>query len=107
MRQRINRREHFRRGNATGHPTCRAIPPSKPIARGAKMHDAKMSHPAGQPDLLERAAKPKPTIVIARRRGKQFVDAPDMTPEKHRRRGDAANALFRELSARAAGKDRT
>lgn len=30
-----------------------------------------------------------------------FGDAPDMTPEEHRRRGDAADALFREIVRRA------
>jgi hypothetical protein len=30
----------------------------------------------------------------------------DMTPEEHRRRGDAADALFREVVRRATGKDR-
>jgi hypothetical protein len=39
------------------------------------------------------------------RRRKRFVDA-DMTAEEHRRRGDNAEALFRELVRRATGKDR-
>jgi hypothetical protein len=30
---------------------------------------------------------------------------PDMTPEEHRRRGDAAAALFKELVRRATGGD--
>jgi hypothetical protein len=29
---------------------------------------------------------------------------PDMTPEEHRRRGDAAEALFRELTRRVRGE---
>jgi len=32
-----------------------------------------------------------------------FGDAPDMTPEEHRRRGDAADALWHELVRRAVG----
>ena len=36
--------------------------------------------------------------------GKQFGDAPDLTPEEHQRRGDAADALWRELVRRATGK---
>ena len=46
----------------------------------------------------------KSAIVTVRRRGKQFGDAPDLTPEEHQRRGDAADALWRELVRRATGK---
>jgi hypothetical protein len=49
------------------------------------------------------AARAKPAIVTARRPGKRYVDVPDMTPEEHRRRGDAARALWRELVRRATG----
>jgi hypothetical protein len=34
-----------------------------------------------------------------------FGEMPDMTPKEHRRRGDAADALFREMVRRAASKD--
>jgi hypothetical protein len=46
------------------------------------------------------------TIVTAKnphRRGR-LGDVPDMTPEEHHRRGDAADALFRELVRQATGK---
>ena len=33
--------------------------------------------------------------------GSRFGDVPDMTLEEHRRRGDAADALFREIVRRA------
>jgi hypothetical protein len=42
----------------------------------------------------------KPAIITIRGRGKRFADVPDMTPEEHRRRGDAADALWRELVRR-------
>jgi len=42
----------------------------------------------------------KPVIVTARRPGAR--DVPDLTPEEHQRRGDAADALFRKVT----GKDR-
>jgi hypothetical protein len=42
----------------------------------------------------------KSAIVTVRRPGR-FGDVPDMTPEEHRRRGDAADALFREIVRRA------
>jgi hypothetical protein len=48
----------------------------------------------------------QPAIVIARKPGKRYADVPDMTPEEHRRRGDAASALWRELVRRATGKAR-
>jgi hypothetical protein len=44
------------------------------------------------------------TIVTAKhphRRG-GFGDVPDMTPEEHKRRGDAADALFREMKRQIA-----
>jgi hypothetical protein len=47
----------------------------------------------------------KPAIVTAkRRRRSRFGDVPDMTPEEHQRRGDAADTLFREIVRRATGK---
>ena len=36
----------------------------------------------------------------------RFGDVPDMTPEEHQRRGDAADALFREIERRATANDR-
>jgi hypothetical protein len=44
-------------------------------------------------------------IVTAKnpRRGR-FGDVPDMTPEEHKRRGDAADALFREMKRQIAEK---
>jgi hypothetical protein len=34
----------------------------------------------------------------------KFDDLPDMTPEEHERRGDATEALFRELTRRVRGE---
>jgi hypothetical protein len=48
----------------------------------------------------------KPAIVTARRPGARRVDVPDLTPEEYQRRGDAADALWRELVRRATSKDR-
>jgi hypothetical protein len=42
-----------------------------------------------------------PRIVTAARKARgRFGDVPDMTPEEHQQRGDAAEALFRELTRR-------
>ena len=47
-----------------------------------------------------------PVIVRTKsRRASVFGDVPDMTPEEHRQRGEAADALWRELVRRAAGGD--
>jgi hypothetical protein len=47
----------------------------------------------------------KSAIVTAKnsRRGR-FGDVPDMTPEEHKRRGDAADALCREMKRQIAEK---
>jgi hypothetical protein len=43
-----------------------------------------------------------PRIVTTTRKGRgRFGAVPDMTPEEHQQRGDAAEALFRELARRA------
>jgi hypothetical protein len=44
--------------------------------------------------------RPGPAIVTAK------SALPDMTPEEHQRRGDARDALWRELVRRATAKDR-
>ena len=46
----------------------------------------------------------KSAIVTIRKPGKGYV--PDLTPEEHQRRGDAAEALFREMKRRIAAKTR-
>ncbi len=43
----------------------------------------------------------RPRIVTARKPRGRFGDVPDMTPEEHQRRGDAAVELFREIVRRA------
>ena len=63
---------------------------------------------------LQQASAPKPAapanddrksaIVTAKRRRGANGDVPDLMPEEHRRRGDAATELWRELMRRA-GKD--
>ena len=49
------------------------------------------------------SANAPPSIVTAkhpRRRHGSFGDVPDMTPEEHKRRGGAADELFRRVQAR-------
>jgi len=47
----------------------------------------------------------KSAIVTIRRKPGRFGNAPDMTPEEHKRRGDAADELFREIVRRATSKE--
>jgi hypothetical protein len=65
-------------------------------------------------EKLRRVAKADPAndghksaIVTAKsphRRQNRFGDVPDMTPEEHKRQGDAADALFREMKRQIAEK---
>ena len=74
---------------------------------------AKLSHAmhkmAGAPDPEAASVNPSggknAAIVTARRPGTRRVDVPDLTPEEHQRRGEAADALWRELVRRATAKD--
>jgi hypothetical protein len=43
-----------------------------------------------------------PAIVTGRKPGEQRAGLPEMTSEEHERRGDAAEALWRELVRRSA-----
>jgi hypothetical protein len=57
------------------------------------------------PEHLPTGGK-KPAIVTARKPRKRYADVPDLTPEEHQRRVDAAAALWRGLVRRATGKER-
>jgi hypothetical protein len=49
----------------------------------------------------------QPAIVIIRNRKRAaLADVPDLREEEIQRRGDAADALWRELVRRATGKER-
>jgi hypothetical protein len=52
------------------------------------------------PRKRKAAALDVPAIVTIKRKSGKFADVPDMTPEEHKRRGDAADALWRELVRR-------
>jgi hypothetical protein len=45
----------------------------------------------------------KSSIITVRKRGRRFADVPDMTPEEHRRVGDLADALWRDMVRRITG----
>ena len=54
--------------------------------------------------VAETMQRPASAIVTARRQGGR-VDVPDLTPEEYQRRGDAADALWRDLVRRVTAKD--
>jgi hypothetical protein len=53
--------------------------------------------------VTAKSRQPQATIVTTKKRGRPG-DVPDMTPEEYQRRGEAADALFRELVRLATGK---
>jgi hypothetical protein len=81
---------------------AKKLEPTSAVVRKAK--PCNDNRPEPEPEHLPDAGK-KPAIVTARKPGKRYADVPDMTPEEHQRRSDAAAALWRELVRRATSKD--
>ncbi len=83
----------------------RAADPAKASKR-TPLRDQRSGEPT--PDLATTAPANddrKSAIVTARRPGRRAVaDVPDMTPEEHKRRGDAADELFRRFKREIAEK---
>ena len=50
----------------------------------------------------EEEARSEPSTILTIRKRGRFDEAPDLTPEEHRRCGDAADAIFREMKRRIA-----
>ena len=77
-----------------------AVVRAKPTRRPGNTRPDDKSAPAND----DRKPMPTSAIVTIRKRGSDRV--PDVTPEDHQRRGDAAEALFREMKRRIAAKTR-
>ena len=63
-----------------------------------------------RPHAVATSGDRKSAIVTAKnpRRGRfGFADVPDMTPEEHKRRGDAADALMRRFKREIASSKRS
>jgi hypothetical protein len=58
-----------------------------------------VADPAPEPAQPVRSA-----IVTAKKPRARFGDAPDLSTEKHQRRGDAADALFHDIVRRTRGR---
>jgi hypothetical protein len=71
--------------------------PAAPLEVPAVVRTEPTRRPADEPP-------PKSAIVTIRKRGSAVV--PDMTPEEHQGRGDAAEAIFREIQRRIAATKR-
>jgi hypothetical protein len=56
------------------------------------------------PAALRSTDGKKSAIVTVKRRPGRFGDVPDMTLEEHRRRGEAATELWREMMRRTIAK---
>ena len=79
------------------------VPAVVKAAKVQRFHDV-TSAPQPEP-----AAEARESAIVTIRSRKHAMLAhllEDLTPEEHRRRGDAADALFREIVRRATGKDR-
>ena len=78
------------------------------IVRIARKTGRKVTAPPAEadpvPPELGTSPSAKSAIVTVRRRGRRFPDVPDMTPEEHRRVGDLADALWRDMVRRITGK---
>jgi hypothetical protein len=73
-----------------------AVQPSTP------REAARVEPPANDDAPPEPAPRPAPrSAIVTIKRKSRFGDAPEMTPEEHQRRGEAADALWRELVRRA------
>jgi hypothetical protein len=80
---------------------AKKLEPAAAIVRKAKPGNDNRPDPAPLPTDGKKSA-----IVTVKRKPGRFGDVPDLPPEEHQRRGDAAVAVWRELVRRATGKDR-
>jgi hypothetical protein len=84
-----------------------ALQPPVIARKKGKAHAVEPPDPVEEP--VPAGEDQKPAIVTARRPGKpetrRATDVPEMTPEEHQRRGDAADALWRELTGGSTGEE--
>jgi len=99
---RYKRPPRKRKAVALEVPTIVTPTPMKKRARGPVIR----LRTKGTEAVNDNGEQPRPAAIVTAknpRRGR-FGDVPDMTPEEHRRRGDAADALFREMKRQIAEK---
>jgi hypothetical protein len=106
---RYKRPPRKRKAQQAAIPQAVVVKISKPKQRHVqRLEEARAALPVTAPpandDRPAETLSDRPTksaIVTIRHRGRRFADVPDMTPEEHRRVGDLADALFREIVRRA------
>jgi hypothetical protein len=75
-------------------------PKKKPKKPAIEVPAVVRAKPTRRPESPDEKPPVKSAIVTIRKPGRD--DVPDMTPEEHQRRGDAAEAIFREITRRIA-----
>ena len=88
-----------------GDPPIRRMPSPNPTAPAND--DGESGIKVASADFDREPTRTASALVTARKPGKRYTTEPEMTPEEHKRRGDAADALFREMKRRIAEKLRS
>ena len=70
------------------------------------MRDRKAREQQQMAEMLVADQPKRSAIVTARKPGPRRNAGEDMTPEEHKRRGDAADVMFQEMKRRIAEKAR-
>ena len=68
--------------------------------------DRKTGRNIDRPKVPAPADEARGSAIVTVRKPGRFGMPEDMTPEEHKRRGDAADALFRDIVRRATGDER-
>jgi hypothetical protein len=90
-------------------PPKKRKPAAIKVPEVVTVRDRKRAAKQQVPDKSEATPLPanddrKARIVTARPKRGRFGDVEDLTPEEHQRRGDGAEALWREMVRRATSK---
>ncbi len=83
---------------------------SRPCGRSCCARSSGRLGTKGAEAVNDNGEQPRPAAIVTaknpHRRQNRFGDVPDMTTEEHKRRGDAADALFREMKRQVAASKR-
>jgi hypothetical protein len=81
-----------------------AIVTPAPLKKGPPRHVVRLRDQAPEKANGDGPEQPRRSAVVEpKRASRTFGPAPDLDEEEHRRRGDAADALFREIAPRNRG----
>jgi hypothetical protein len=100
----VNTHYHYKRPPRKRKAVALDVPV---VAKAGKPKPRKASAASQGPAIVtSRLPADQKTIVTPRKPSGRSGNSTHLTPEEHQRRGNAADALFRELVRRAAGNDR-